>query len=120
MHFYKKKLRLLRLRYDTFRKVIADRGVSWDENTNLMRGSYDEWRRIFRATPFARAYRSQGERQWWELKEIFGRDEVSASDNSADEDFEEGSNGQSGAHNKTNQRKGGTTVIDLTTTSENE
>ncbi|KAL2235563.1 UNVERIFIED_CONTAM: hypothetical protein Sindi_1288500 [Sesamum indicum] len=129
MHFYKRKLRHARLRYDTFRKVIADRAVTWDENTNLISGSYDECWRIFKcrptssanyATPFARVYRSQGEMRWWELKEIFGGDEITASDETKDEDVDEGSEDQSGSHHRTEQVEGGNEVIDVTTTLEDE
>ncbi|KAL2248671.1 UNVERIFIED_CONTAM: hypothetical protein Sindi_2340800 [Sesamum indicum] len=118
--FLQKKASLVRLRYDIFRKVIADRGITWNENTNRMSGNNDEWRRIFRATPFARVYCFAGERRWWELKEIFCGDEITTSDETTDEDVEEGSKRHSGSHHTTEQVEGGIEVIDLTITSEDE
>ncbi|KAL2231130.1 UNVERIFIED_CONTAM: hypothetical protein Sindi_1707400 [Sesamum indicum] len=79
LYFYKEKLRLLRIRYHTFRKVLADGSVSWNENTNRMLSSRKEWNRIIRERPFAKVYYYCGEGKWDQMKEIFGGGDVLSS-----------------------------------------
>ncbi|KAL2246106.1 UNVERIFIED_CONTAM: hypothetical protein Sindi_2878800 [Sesamum indicum] len=113
MPFYKKKLLLVRLRYDTLRKVLADRCITWNKNTNRISGSNDDWKRVFRATPFARTYRYAGERRWWEMKEIFCGDDITASEATTSQD------GGECSHRRV-QVEGEIEVIDLAISSEDE
>ncbi|KAL2252593.1 UNVERIFIED_CONTAM: hypothetical protein Sindi_0054000 [Sesamum indicum] len=82
------------------RKVLADRCITWDENTNRMSGSNDIL--------------------WWEMKEIFCGDDVTASDATTSEDGDDSSHGESGRDSRRLQMQGEIEVIDLATSSEDE
>ncbi|KAL2240714.1 UNVERIFIED_CONTAM: hypothetical protein Sindi_0712600 [Sesamum indicum] len=120
MNFYKKKLCLVRLRYDTFRKVLSDWSITWDEKTNRMIADEEAWRRIFRATPFARVYRYAGERRWCEMKEIFCGNDVTTSDATSSEDGGDCMEGETRTDSMRLQNEGEIEVIDLVTSSEDE
>ncbi|KAL2235775.1 UNVERIFIED_CONTAM: hypothetical protein Sindi_1309700 [Sesamum indicum] len=105
MNFYKKKLRLVRLRYDTFREVLLDRSITWDKNTNRMIGDEEEWRRIFRVVG------DEGD---------FCGDEVTASDTTSSEDGGHCMQGGTWTDSLRIQHEGEIEVIDLVTSSGDE
>ncbi|KAL2243987.1 UNVERIFIED_CONTAM: hypothetical protein Sindi_0516700 [Sesamum indicum] len=70
--FFLSRLHILGLRYDTFSLLLKEPNIKWNQNSNRMSGSGEDWRRIIRVHPFAKAYYYFGEPKWEQLQEIFG------------------------------------------------
>ncbi|KAL2237375.1 UNVERIFIED_CONTAM: hypothetical protein Sindi_0929200 [Sesamum indicum] len=70
--FFRFRLRLLGLRHDTFGKLLEEPNIKWNEEANRMFGTKEDWSRIIRENPFAKAYYYFGELKWEQLQEIFG------------------------------------------------
>ncbi|KAL0435115.1 UNVERIFIED_CONTAM: hypothetical protein Sradi_0219400 [Sesamum radiatum] len=72
--YFKDKLRMLQLRYETFRLVLEEPTLHWNENTNRVQGRREDWRNFVWQNPFAKAYRYYGEPKWGLLQQIFDVD----------------------------------------------
>ncbi|KAL2235562.1 UNVERIFIED_CONTAM: hypothetical protein Sindi_1288400 [Sesamum indicum] len=65
LDFFRDRLNILRLRYDTFRHVLEEPSITWNRQSNRMTGGIAGWRSLIRA------YFYFGEPKWEQLEKIF-------------------------------------------------
>ncbi|KAL1553428.1 hypothetical protein AAHA92_14107 [Salvia divinorum] len=70
------RLELLKVRYNTFKEVVATPGVQWDLDEKMILADDSTWKFIFQTNPFSRAYYHRDEPQFNLIAAMFGFDHV--------------------------------------------
>ncbi|KAG6427852.1 hypothetical protein SASPL_112099 [Salvia splendens] len=72
----KARVKIMLLRYRTFKEVNAHRGTHWNRPEKIVTADDDVWKEIFEKNSYARAYYYEHEPIFNELAMLFGMDDV--------------------------------------------
>ncbi|KAG6436558.1 hypothetical protein SASPL_101459 [Salvia splendens] len=72
----KQRLDFLKLRYTTFKAVVAYKGASYDVEAKLVRAADETWEEILKKTPFVAAYYHRDDPHFPQLACLYGMDDV--------------------------------------------